>query len=34
MCKVFKEKELTITVECDIAITDFLDVTCNLRPVT
>ena len=26
MCKIFKENRLNITVECNLSITDFLDV--------
>ena len=31
MCKIFKENGLNITVECNLAITDFLDVTFDLK---
>ena len=31
MCKIFKENRLNITVECNLAITDFLDVTFDLK---
>ena len=34
MCKIFKENRLNITVECNLAITDFLDVTFNLKSGT
>ena len=31
MCKILKENGLKITVECNLTITDFLDVTFNLK---
>ena len=31
MCKIFKENFLNITVECNLAITNFLDVTFDLK---
>ena len=31
LCKIFKPSELSITVECNLEITDFLDVTFDLR---
>ena len=31
MCKIFKENRLNITVECNLAITNFLDVTFDLK---
>ena len=31
MCKIFKENGLSITAECNLKITDFLDVTFDLR---
>ena len=31
LCKIFKESGLSITVECNLQITDFLDVTFDLR---
>ena len=34
MCKIFKENGLNITVECNLAITDFLDVTFDLKSRT
>ena len=34
MCKIFKENRLNITVECDLAITDFLNVTFYLKSGT
>ena len=34
MCKIFKENGLNITVECNLAITDFLNVTFNLKSGT
>ena len=34
MCKIFKENGLNITVECNLAITDFLDVTFDLKSGT
>ena len=34
MCKIFKENRLNITVECNLAITDFLDVTFDLKSGT
>ena len=30
-CKIFKQSGLSITVECNLQITDFLDVTFDLR---
>ena len=30
MCKIFKENGLNITVECNLGITEFLDVTFDL----
>ena len=34
MCKIFKENLLNITVECNLAIINFLDVTFDLKPDT
>ena len=34
MCEIFKENRLNITVECNLAITDFLDVTFDLKSGT
>ena len=34
MCKIFKENRLNITVECNLVITDFLDVTFDLKSGT
>ena len=34
MCKIFKENGLNITVECNLAITDFLDITFDLKSGT
>ena len=34
MCKIFKENCLNITVQCNLAITDFLDVTFDLKSGT
>ena len=34
MCKIFKENRLNITVECNLTITDFLDVTFDLKSGT
>ena len=34
MCKIFKENGLNITVECNLAITNFLDVTFDLKSGT
>ena len=34
MCKIFKENGLNITVECNLAITDFLDVTFDVKSGT
>ena len=34
MCRIFKENGLNITVECNLAITDFLDVTFDLKSGT
>ena len=34
MCKIFKKNRLNITVECNLAITDFLEVTSDLKSVT
>ena len=34
MCKIFKENRLNITVECNLAITNFLDVTFDLKSGT
>ena len=34
MCKIFKENGLNITVEYNLAITDFLDVTFDLKSGT
>ena len=34
MCKIFKENGLNITVECNLDITDFLDVTFDLKSGT
>ena len=34
MCKIFKEDGLNITVECNLALTDFLDVTFDLKSGT
>ena len=34
MCKIFTENRLNITVECNLAITDFLDVTFDLKSGT
>ena len=34
MCKIFKENGLNITVECNSAITNFLDVTFDLKSGT
>ena len=34
MCKIFKENHLNITVECNLTITDFLDVTFDLKSGT
>ena len=34
MCKIFKEIRLNITVECNLTITDFLDVTFDLKSGT
>ena len=31
LCKIFKKHRLNITVECNLQITDFLDVTLDLR---
>ena len=31
LCKIFKQSGLSITVECNLQITDFLDVTFDLR---
>ena len=31
LCKIFKNHGLNITVECNLRITDFLDVTFDLR---
>ena len=31
VCKIFKQSGLSITVECNLQITDFLDVTFDLR---
>ena len=31
LCKIFKKHGLNITVECNLRITDFLDVTFDLR---
>ena len=31
LCNIFKERRLSITVECNLQITDFLDVTFDLR---
>ena len=30
-CKIFKDHGLNITVECNLRITDFLDITFDLR---
>ena len=34
MSKIFKENHLNITVECNLTITDFLDVTFDLKSGT
>ena len=34
MCKIFKENELSVTVACNLAINDFLDVNFYLKSVT
>ena len=34
MCKIFKENGLNITVECNLAITNFLDITFDLKSGT
>ena len=34
MCKIFKENRLNITVECNLTITDFLDVIFDLKSGT
>ena len=34
MCKIFKQNGLIITVECNLAITDFLNVTFVLKSAT
>ena len=34
MCKIFKENGLNIAVECNSAITNFLDVTFDLKSAT
>ena len=34
MCKIFKENFLNITIECNLAITNFLDVTFDLKSGT
>ena len=34
MCKIFKENHLNITVECNLTITNFLDVTFDLKSGT
>ena len=34
MCKIFKESRLNITVEYNLAKTDFLDVTFDLKSAT
>ena len=34
MCKIFKENSSNITVECNLAITNFLDVTFDLKSGT
>ena len=34
MCKIFKENGLNITVECNLVITDFFDVTFDLKSGT
>ena len=31
LCKIFEQSELNITVECNLQIADFLDVTFDLR---
>ena len=31
LCKIFKQSGLSITVECNLQITDFLDVKFDLR---
>ena len=32
--KIFKRNGLSITVECNLIVTDFLDVTCDLKSAT
>ena len=34
MCKIFKENGLNITVECNLAITDLLDLIFDLKSGT
>ena len=34
MCKIFKENGLSTTVACNLTITDFLDVTFDLKSGT
>ena len=34
MCKIFKENKLSVTVACNLAINNFLDVTFYLKSVT
>ena len=34
MCKIFKENRSNITVECNLVITNFLDVTFDLKSGT
>ena len=34
ICKIFKENRLNITVECNLTISDFLDVTFDLKSGT
>ena len=31
MCKIFKESGWNITVECNLAVTDFLNATFDLK---
>ena len=34
MCKIFQDNRLNITAECNLAITDFLDVTFDFKSDT
>ena len=34
MCKIIKQNALNITVECNLAIIDFLDITFDLKSGT